>query len=61
MVLLCGEVAVSHRRAGEELERDLVLRRSEEDSAPRVVEREFAGASVDLQYPLHRISLKMVM
>ena len=49
MAFLCGEAAVSQRRAGEELERGIALRRSEKDSAPRVVAREFTGASVDLQ------------
>ena len=51
-MLLCGEAAVSHRRAGEELERDLALRRSEEGSALRFAAREFTGADVDLQSPV---------
>ena len=51
-MLLCGEAVVSHQRSGEELERDLALRRSEEGSTPRVVAREFTGASVDLQSPV---------
>ena len=52
MVLLCGEAVVSHRRAREDLERDPALRRSEEGSSPRVVAREFTGASEDPQSPV---------
>ena len=60
MVLLFGEAEVSHRRAGEKLERDLDLRRSEEGSAPRVAERDFTGAIVsNLRYD--RIFFKMVL
>ena len=43
---------MSRRRASEELERDLVFRRSEEGSAPRVVAREFTGARVDPLSPV---------
>ena len=59
--LLCGVAEAWHRRAGEELERDLVLRCSEEGTASRVVARELTGASVDLQRRYDRISLKVVL
>ena len=49
MELLCGVAAARQWRAGEELERELALRCSEEGSAPRVVARELTGASVKLQ------------
>ena len=52
MELLCGVAEAWHRRAGEELERDLLFRCSEEGSAPRVVARELTGASVDLKSPV---------
>ena len=52
MEVLYDVAAAWHRRACEELERDLVLRCSEVGSAPRVVARELTGASVDLQAPV---------
>ena len=52
MELLRGVAAAWHRRAGEELERGLVLYCSEEGPVFPVVARELTGAGVDPQAPI---------
>ena len=52
MELLCNVAAARHRRAGEEVERGLVVRCSEEGPAPRVVAQDLTCVSADLQAPV---------